>query len=157
MDDQNNYLPWIIGGIALLIVVILFGVWIFTTRGAVKPGLNATSTAATTTVDAGARASTSANGEMIAVADQAAGETVVLSSADLKKAGWIAIRDSRGWTLGAAWLPAGSQKNVSVSLLRRTSAGESYTAVVHVDDGDKKFDIKRDALIDDVSAAFKVN
>ncbi len=48
--------------------------------------------------------------------------------------------------LGAAWFPS-SATSGSVKVQRATQAGKTYSVVIYVDDGDKKFDYKKDQLI----------
>jgi cytoskeletal protein RodZ len=103
-----------------------------------------------------------AAGESVSVADQPAGMSVSVGSVTLNQSTWIAIRDSEGRTLGAALFPAGSQTDVSVPLLRATTAGESYQALLYVDDGDKQFDLHKDAIVTGesgnvVGSAFSAN
>lgn len=87
-----------------------------------------------------------ASGETVTTQDQAAGETVAISQASLKSPSWIAIKDTSGRILGAGWF-AESGENLSVPLLRATTAGDVYQAVIYVDSGDKKFDFHTDTLL----------
>ncbi len=87
-----------------------------------------------------------ASGETVTANDQAAGATVVLEQATLKRPSWVAIKDTKDWVLGAAWFYA-SGENLSVPLLRATKPGEVYQAVIFVDNGDKKFDRHVDTLL----------
>jgi hypothetical protein len=101
-----------------------------------------------------------ASGETITVNDQAAGMNVVVTNVTLIKPSWVAIRDTRGWILGAAWFAAGAE-NVSVPLLRGTVAGQTYQAVIYVDNSDKTFDLHTDSIVlasesAPVSATFNV-
>lgn len=85
--------------------------------------------------------------ESIKVADQPAGMEVKVSSLYLPEMGWVGIRDGDGRVLGAGRFDAGSFTNVTISLLRATVAGDSYQALLYVDDGDKIFDLQKDILI----------
>lgn len=106
-----------------------------------------------TPVPAGASAPTDiAGGETVSTVDQAAGLHALISQATLKRASWIAIKDTRGWVLGAGWF-ATSGENLSVPLLRATKAGEVYQAVVYVDNGNKKFDLHADTLLTSAEGA----
>ncbi len=87
-----------------------------------------------------------ASGETVTVEDQAAGTEVHLSEATLKQPSWIAIRDTKGHVLGAHWFGA-SVEDQTFTLLRSTSAGQVYQAVIYVDNGDKKFDLHADTLL----------
>lgn len=93
-----------------------------------------------------------AAGETVTTFDQAAGDSVLVSQATLKSPSWIAIKDTKGWILGAGWF-ASSGENLQVSLLRATEPGEVYQAVIYVDDGDKQFDFHTDTLLTSVDGA----
>jgi len=88
-----------------------------------------------------------AGDESIQVADQSAGMEVKVSSLSLSEMGWVGVRDNEGRVLGAGRFDAGSFKDVTISLLRATVAGDSYQALLYVDDGDKAFDLQKDILI----------
>lgn len=88
-----------------------------------------------------------AEGNSVSVEDQPAGMSVMLASATLSQEAWIAVRDSMGRTLGAALFPAGTQKDVTVPLLRTTSAGENYQVLVYFDDGTKTFNLKTETIV----------
>jgi len=89
------------------------------------------------------------SGEEVSVADQVAGESVLIASVTLNQMGWVAVRDEDGRVLGAARLDAGSWENVTVPLLRGTTAQKSYQVLLYVDDGDRAFDLHKDILITD--------
>lgn len=156
MNKDSMY--WIIG-IAVAIVVVILGWWLFTKKPVAGQGNTPTATTTTnggqkggTTTQSGA-VTTPAAGEALSVVDQAAGDSVTIASMTLTKPSWIAVQDKRGWILGAGWFPAGATSG-SVPLLRATLAGETYTALVYVDDGDKTFDFKKDAIVSGVSGSF---
>ena len=96
-----------------------------------------------------------ASNESIDVADQSAGMSVKVKEASLVQTGWIAVRDGNGRTLGAGRFEPGVNTDVDVPLLRATEAGQSYQALIYVDDGDKEFDLHKDILVtkDDGSVA----
>lgn len=84
-------------------------------------------------------------GYKISVANQRAGNTIVIANVTLPEASWVVIREDRagepGNILGAGWLLSGMHTDVSVDLLRTTVGGEKYYAVLYKDvGGDKKFD-----------------
>jgi cytoskeletal protein RodZ len=143
--------------LTIAVVVIILGAWwLFAHRGAkTVGGVNATSTHATSsttgsTANGGTKPATSsvtASGEAVSLKDQAAGSSVAVSSVTLSQAGWVAIKDNRGWILGAAWFPAGTHSNVKISLLRATTAGSKYQVLLYIDDGDKKFDFHKETLV----------
>lgn len=87
------------------------------------------------------------DGEFVDVEDQDAGMSVRVKSAALAQAGWIAVRDAEGRTLGAGRFDAGEHANVEVPLLRATESGERYQALIYVDDGDREFSLQNDILV----------
>lgn len=171
MENRNNQ---IIVGIVVLIIVVLLGWWLFAKRSAEVGNDfgNATSTESTITeipstdgeigstqgnTSPTKNPSTSSSNEELSVVNQGAGGMVSVASVTLSKAGWVAVRDSKGlWVLGAAWLPAGAHTNVNVALLRNTVTGEDYQAVVYLDNGDKLFDLHVDDFVSGSEAPFKV-
>ncbi len=151
--EQNNVTQWVIIGAAVL-VLVLGGAWLAMRGGSAEPAVQtntkATTTPATTTVDAttnvpkGTVTATS-DGETVAVSNQAAGKTVALTNMSLTRASWVAVRDDQS-IMGAAWFPS-SATSGEVKLQRATVKGKTYNVVIYVDDGDKKFDFKKDQLI----------
>ena len=73
--------------------------------------------------------------------------SVAVASATLSDEGWIAVRDSEGKTLGAALFAPGTYENVSVPLLRATSAGETYQVLIYFDDGTKTFNLHTETIV----------
>ncbi len=167
--DENANVNWVIAGVGLLIIIV--GGWWVISHNASGAGTMATSTATTTMTDntstsgsdtnsqsAGSETTTgssatpeptaAASGDTVSVADQPAGTSVAVASVTLSKDGWVAIRDDKGWTLGAAWFPAGTQHTVSVQLLRATEAGKRYQALLFIDTaGDHTFDVHGETLV----------
>ncbi|OGZ45863.1 MAG: hypothetical protein A3C84_03695 [Candidatus Ryanbacteria bacterium RIFCSPHIGHO2_02_FULL_48_12] len=93
----------------------------------------------------------------IAVDEQSAGD-VVVSMVTLAEPAWVVIHEDRngapGNILGAGWFPAGDNRNVSMTLLRKTEPGKVYYAMIHADAGaDKKFAKESDMPIKDPSGA----
>ena len=86
----------------------------------------------------------------VLVKDQEADESVFLTKVALMKGGWVAVREGSledaGPILGAARFDAGVWQG-DVPLLRSLEAGKTYHAVLYYDDGDKKFDFKKDIPI----------
>ncbi|MFA6364898.1 MAG: hypothetical protein WCW78_00650 [Candidatus Paceibacterota bacterium] len=91
---------------------------------------------------------------VVSVDDQLPGTTVTIQSVTLENAGWVAIHEDRdgkpGNILGASWFPAGTNSG-SVELLRTTTDGGTYYAMMHNDDGNKLFDYKVDMPLTDES------
>lgn len=93
-------------------------------------------------------------GESVDVADQPAGDTVLIAHATLTRPTWIAVKDPSGRILGAGRFDT-SADTVVVHLLRATESGSAYQAVLYADNGDKQFDFHTDSLI--VNAGIPVN
>lgn len=158
---EANTRSWIITGIVAAIVLLL-GWVLLGHRAPVSPAVGdvsipsdtQTATEAPTRVtDTSMKPSpvptipnTTAVGETISVSDQPAGSFVSVESARLHRPSWIAIKDTKGWVLGAAWFSS-SVETVTVPLLRNTLAGETYQAVIYIDNGDKRFDMHADTLV----------
>lgn len=94
---------------------------------------------------------------VLSVSAQKAGESVVLDSVELTEVGWVVIHEDRGGApgnaLGAARFEAGVHTGVAVPLLRATVPGGLYYAIIHSDDGDRIFDIKKDLPLADSAGA----
>lgn len=159
-ESQNTTANWIVAGIGA--ATILVGGWWVITHNARSSGETATSTPVSTTTKASggresgvqlpnlpdAASKIIAEEDAVLVADQLTGESVSVMSVTLSKPGWVAIRDERGWTLGAGWFDAGTHANVSVPLLRATEAGQRYQALLYIDTlGDHTFDLHGETLV----------
>lgn len=96
----------------------------------------------------------SSGGNIIVVNNQSAGYSVVIQSVSFENPGWVAIHEERdgglGNTLGAGWFPAGENSG-TIELLRGTISGGTYYAVLHNDDGNKRYDYKVDTFLTDAS------
>lgn len=99
----------------------------------------------------------------IIIEDQAAGNTVTISSLELPTAhGWVVVREfidgSVGNILGAARFSV--EENLvpeTIELIRGTTAGGSYQVVFFTNGGDTKFDLGEDLLIDSIATTFEAN
>lgn len=152
--------------VILVIIVLVIGAWYVGRKQAITALSGGVASSATSDTVGGTYPSnnsgkTDANGknpqgdasaviagsESVQVADQPAGAEVKVSSLALSEIGWVGIRDNEGRVLGAGRFDAGSFENVTVPLLRATAAGDSYQVLLYADDGDKEFDLHKDALI----------
>ncbi len=92
-------------------------------------------------------------GSAIAVDDQAPGLTVAIKFVTLAKDGWVVVHEDRdgkpGNILGAQLFFVGQNQSGSVDLLRGTEEGRVYYAMLHNDDGDRKFDHQKDLPLTD--------
>lgn len=142
---SKDYSNHIVGG-TILIIVILVGIFFATQNRSVSPVVG--------NENAEESGSTSSTAGMLTAADQAAGESVMVSGIQVTSDSWVAVRDADGSrVLGAARVAAGTQ-SVTVPLLRATVAGKGYEVVIYADDGDRAFDMKKDTLVSGVRAAF---
>ena len=163
-----NSTNWTIASIATLIIIIGGGWLIARERSdsmVSEDIASSTDTLGTASVTSGETSSSAASsavlptpsafasGETVTVADQPAGESVLVANATLVKPSWVAIKGTNGWVLGAAWFN-GSADAVTIPLVRPTVKGETYQAVIYMDDGDKKFSLHAsDTLVTDVNDA----
>ena len=113
---------------------------------------DATRTPVTTKSPTPAPLKADTSGALIVV-DQAPGDTVTVESVTLSSPTWVAVHEERtgalGNVLGAAWLPAGTHKNVTVELLRGTVGGGAYYAALYEDNGNKQFEYRTDKASSD--------
>lgn len=83
--------------------------------------------------------------------DQRPGSSVVISSLIVEQDGWVVIHKEAGGkpgpVLGETYVTAGEHSQVIVSLRESTMDGNTYYAMLHRDDGDRKFDISKDAAV----------
>ena len=110
-------------------------------------------------------ASSTLSGNSVLTEDQVFGTEANIKSVKFEtRAGWVAVHEDRegkpGNVLGASWLPVGEHQNVKVELLRPMEAGKTYYAMLHDDDGDKKFNYKNDLSLpsstgEPIMAAFR--
>lgn len=148
---------WIIGTALGVIIIICIG-WLIARHRAGSPVIGGM-TEATSTPEQKEVVSTKGavvvtestptkaeSGASVTVADQTAGNTVMVTSAALPQRGWVAIRDGNDWTLGAERIEAGTS-STTVTLLRNTVAGKAYKAVLYLDNGNGAFDLHGDTLV----------
>ncbi len=86
--------------------------------------------------------------EMIDIKTQSPGKTVNILKVAMEKDGWVVIHENRdgepGVILGAYRFSEGTFNNIEIPLLVAIEQSEDYFAVIHDDDGDKKFNHKID-------------
>lgn len=99
----------------------------------------------------------------VALSDQSAGSRVALAKVVFDKTGWVAVYENSegvpGKILGAQIFDRGENAGI-VELLRPTEVGMTYYAILHSDNGDRKFDLASDPQMTDksgkvVSQSFK--
>jgi hypothetical protein len=88
----------------------------------------------------------------LVVADQYPGNVVYVSSAQVANGAWVEIHKDNNGTpgaiIGSAWVDKGISP-VKVTLTEKTVDGQLYYAMLHSDDGDKKFDATKDLPMKD--------
>ena len=80
--------------------------------------------------------------------DQPAGMVVRVGAFSLPENGWLVVHEDAagvpGNILGARRYDAGSYDGGEIELLRNTEEGSRYYVMLHIDDGDKEFDLSKD-------------
>lgn len=136
---------WIVT-IIIIIVLIIVGIMVFGNKKSVDTTVTDDTTPATDT--------TSMTGETnrVVVSDQFPGNVVTVSSVSLANGGWVAIHKDNagtpGVTIGQTYFDKGINTG-KVTLTTPTVEGGVYYAMLHSDDGDKKFDISKDLPLKD--------
>ncbi len=84
----------------------------------------------------------------VAVSDQKPGSSASISAIIIEKDGWVVIHEEAdgkpGAVVGEAYLAAGEHSGVAVTLREATVDGMGYYAMLHTDDGDRRFVIAQD-------------
>lgn len=131
-----------------IIIVVVVGVVLFFRGGGEKPG------------SADDSSSLIISNNAIYVAEQTPGRSVLVSVVYLEKSGFVVIHEdisgAPGKILGVSSLvPAGEMENLMpITLSRATRDGETIYAMLHVDNGDGKFDATNDQpVLDSVGSA----
>jgi len=151
--SRKQQLSWAIGTV-LGIIIIVFIWWLIAhhrTKSPVVGMEEATTTAQSVAMEKETPRShttptTTSNEASVSVDDQNAGNTVAIASVSIPKRGWVAIEDTKNWTLGAERIEAGTS-STTVTLLRNTKAGEAYKAVLYIDNGNGAFDLHGDTML----------
>ena len=124
--------------VAVVIVLLVLGFMYWGGKEAVEPG----SQDDTSALRVGDNA--------IVVTEQRPGSTANISLAVLGGDGYVVVHEMMNGELGAsigasALLPKGESESVVVSLSKSLEVGKKYSAMLHLDDGDKVFDLAKDA------------
>ncbi len=147
--DQNpsgiKAWQWVVTVIVIIILVVI-GIFVF---GGKKTEAPITDQTADQTTDIN---NPSLN--RIVMVDQYPGNVVYLSSVQFAAPGWIAIhKDNKGTPgdiIGSAYFDKGISPG-KITLTQPTVEGGTYYAMMHTDDGDKKFDASKDAPLKDAN------
>lgn len=88
----------------------------------------------------------------IMVNDQYPGNVVYVTSAQFENPGWVSIREDSGGApgtvIGFMYFGKGTNSG-KITLSKNTTEGKLYYAVLHADDGDRKFDTTKDLTLKD--------
>lgn len=140
--EQNQGIKtwqWVVT-VVVIIVLIILGYYLFKGNGA--PTTDVTPIVSPISIDEEVN--------RVVVSDQYPGNVVYVSSAQLANGGWVVIHKDNagrpGVVIGSAWAEAGINP-VKVTLTEKTVDGGVYYAMLHTDDGDKKFDATKDVAL----------
>lgn len=105
------------------------------------------------------RAEADTRGSVVSVADQAAGDSVFVSSVNAAVPVWVAVRELNGRDLGnvlGAVKVGAPRTNVSIPLLRGTVSGRTYAIELYRDDGEGDFDPARFSVYVDYDSGLRI-
>lgn len=140
MEPKNGIKTWqwVVTAI-VIIVLIVIGVIVFGNKGPETPGSDTAST------DTGAL---TAAKNSVTLSDQYPGNVIYVSTVELAAPGWVVIhKDASGQpgaVIGSLYFDKGLSPGGKVVLTEKTTEGGTYYAMLHSDDGDKKFDATKD-------------
>jgi hypothetical protein len=145
--EQNGVRTWQwVVTVIVIIVLILLGYYMLKGNGATNTG-DVTGTDDTTLV-------AGKDTNRVVVTDQFPGNIVYLSSVQLTKPGFVVIHKDKAGTpgdiIGYQYFDAGINPG-KITLTGATVEGMLYYAMIHTDDGDKKFDEKLDLPLKDAA------
>ncbi|MEN9524518.1 MAG: hypothetical protein RL536_587 [Candidatus Parcubacteria bacterium] len=135
---------WVVT-IIVIIVLIIIGVMVF--------GNKKTDTTMTEENTPSETDVTSAEGNRVVISDQFPGNVVFVSSVSLANGGWVEIHKDNNGTpgayIGSMYYDSGTNPGGKITLSASTVEGGTYYAMLHSDDGDKKFDATKDLPLKD--------
>jgi hypothetical protein len=146
MQPQNGVKTWqwVVTAV-VIIVLIIIGIWVFGSKG---------SSTSTTDNSVATQDNSNVSGSInrIVMSDQYPGNVVYLNSAQFANPGWVVIHADNAGTpgkiLGQTYFDAGINPG-KITLSQPMIDGGTYYAMMHSDNGDKKFDVSVDkALVD---------
>lgn len=144
--DQNQGIrtwQWVVTVIVIIILIVL-GYYLFKGNGTADNNNNSA-----TSTD---QVSDANEINRIVVADQYPGNVVYISSAQLANGGWVEIHKDNAGIPGAIIGSIYAEKGIApvkITLTEKTVDGQLYYAMLHTDDGDKKFDAAKDLPMKD--------
>ena len=135
---------WVVTVIVIAILIIL-GYYIIKGNSAKAPST-------TVTEESVIDNNTQNNINRIVVSDQYPGNVVYVSSVQLASPGWVEIHKDNngvpGAIIGSVYFDKGTYPG-KINLTEKTVDGKLYYAMLHNDDGDKKFDSSKDLPLKD--------
>lgn len=135
---------WVVT-VIVIIVLIIIGILVF---GNGKTTTDEGLTTETPTTETPA----SPESNRIVIGDQFPGNVVFVSSVQLDKGGWVEIHaDNKGQPgayIGSQYFDKGINTG-KITLIKSTVEGGLYYAMLHSDDGDKKFNPEKDLPLKD--------
>lgn len=132
---------WIVT-VIVIIVLIIIGILVFGGKDTSEVVDNTNTTTPTTTVGI----------NRVVMSDQYPGNIVYLSSVQFENGGWVVIHKDNAGQPGAVIGQTYFEKGINpgrVTLTQSTVEGGTYYAMLHSDDGDKKFDAAKDLPLKD--------
>ena len=146
--DQNQGIrtwQWVVTVIVIIILIVL-GYYLFKGNGGANSATNSpTPTPTDVVVDTNEI-------NRIVLSDQYPGNVVYVSSVQSANGAWVEIhKDNNGQPgayIGSAWVDKGIAP-VKVTLTEKMVNGGLYYAMLHSDNGDKKFDAAKDLPLKD--------
>ncbi len=139
---------WVVTVIVIIILIII-GILVFG-NGKETTGDDVTTETPTTDTTA------SAESNRVVMGDQFPGNVVFISSVQLDNGGWVVIHKDNAGTpgeiIGSQYFDKGINTG-KVTLTKSTVDGGLYYAMLHSDDGDKKFDATKDLPLKDSKGA----
>jgi len=147
-DEQSGVKTWQwVVTVIVIIVLVLLGYYMLKGNGTSTP-----TTGVDTTTDSTLVAGKDTN--RVVVTDQFPGNIVYLSSVQLAQPGFVVIhKDNKGTPgdiIGYQYFDKGINPG-KITLTTPTAEGQTYYAMLHSDDGDKKFDAKLDLPLKDAA------
>lgn len=158
MDKKTQIM--VVTGTTIL-VALLLGIAVWSSKSGAKTDVVATSTAATTTITQSASAENTTglpdvslipknDTAGLSAADQITGEFVAVTNLKITTDTWVTVYDNvngqPGHVMGA-WLEravSAAPKTIVPLLKRKTEAGKTYFVALIKDDGDMEFDLSKD-------------
>ncbi|MDD5164987.1 MAG: hypothetical protein PHG25_00385 [Candidatus Pacebacteria bacterium] len=148
MQPQSGIKTWQwVVTVVVIIVLIIIGIWVFGGKSASLPSdQNAIATDDTSNTPGALN--------RVVMGDQYPGNVVYLNSAQFENPGWVVIHADNAGTpgkiIGQMYFVAGISPG-KITLTQPMVDGVTYYAMMHSDNGDKKFDATLDLPLKDAN------